>query len=314
MRKAIAALSVVLAVLLSIVSCKKSEVGGLSGGGGIAAVSEPSGASTAERAAADAGSAAPALIAGYKVTVPAPGARPPLRTDRMIIRTATVSMVVGDTLQIIDRLTAAVEANGGYVNDSKIWREGEQTRATLSLRVPAAQLTQTLAAVRKLAVRVQSENVSSEEVTQEYVDLGAELRNDEAAEVELRELMTEIRQRAKKAQDVLEIHEQLRTVRASIEKTKGRMQYLSQMSSYSTINLELVPDAIAKPVVEPGWQPVLAVKDASRALVSMLQSLAVSAIWIAIYVLPLLAIFALGLAIVWRVLVVLKRRTSGMTL
>jgi glycine cleavage system regulatory protein len=313
MRKAIAA--AVLVLVLAIVGCKKAETGSLSGSGGLAAVSQSSDAANAERAVMGPNAAVVAAPTSFTASAPAAAVAPPRpRFDRMIVRTATVSMFVGDPLKVIDRITAAVEANGGYINDSKIWRDGEQTRATLSLRVPSAQLTQTLAAVRRLAVRVQSENVSSQEVTQEYMDLGAQLRNDEAAEVELRQLMTEIRQRAKKAQDVLEIHEQLRTIRASIEQTKGRMLYLSQMSSYSTINLELVPDAIAKPVVEPGWQPLVAVKDAGRALVGMLQSLTVSAIWIVVYVLPLLALFALGMAILWRLLVVFKRRTTGVTL
>lgn len=309
MRKTIAALTLLLILVVAACSKRESGVAGLAGGGSASAASEGQASDSSQ------------LARLYAVPPPPPsgaaGAKapaPPQRMPRMIIRTATVSMVVGDTLAIIDRITAAVETNGGYVNDSKIWRDGDQTRATLSLRVPAPQLTQTLAAVRKLAVRVQSETISSDEVTQEYVDLAAQLRNDEAAEVELRQLLTEIRVRTKRAADVLEIHEQLRTIRASIEKTRGRMEYLSQMSSYSTINLELVPDAIAKPVVEPGWQPLAVVRDASRSLVTALQSLASTGIWIAIYILPMLVLFAIAVAILWRILVVVKRRTSGITL
>lgn len=306
MRKIIAVLSLV--VLVPLAACKREGgVAGLAGGGSAPAAAADQAQS---RGLSALGYTAPSVTAAAKGVPPAP----PPRMPRMIIRTATISMVVGDTLAIVDRVTAAVEANGGYVNDSKIWRDGEQTRATLSLRVPAPQLTATLAAVRKLAVRVQSENISSDEVTQEYVDLAAQLRNDEAAEAELRQLMAEIRVRTKRAEDVLQIHEQLRTIRASIEKTRGRMNYLSQMSSDSTINLELVPDAIAKPVVEPGWQPLAVVREASRSLVSALQSLATSAIWIAIYVLPMLVIFVVGVAVLWRILVVVKRRTSGVAL
>jgi len=313
MRKIIIATSLFIAV----VACKKSEAlsgnGGLGGSGGIAAVSPDSGSTRqaalqVKRAVTDTSEAD-----GTPAAAGAPKPDAPL-LNRMMVRTATVSMVVGDTLSVLDRIIAAVEANGGYVNDSKVWREGELTRATLSLRVPAAKLTATLAAVRKLAVRVQSENVASEEVTQEYVDLASQLRNDEAAEVELRQLMTDVRQRMKKADDVLQVHEQLRTLRASIEKTKGRMQYLSQMASFSTINLELVPDAIAQPLLEPGWQPVVIAKDAARALVGVMQALAASAIWIAIYVLPLLVVLAIAVFIAWRILVVLKRRLSGITL
>ncbi len=194
-------------------------------------------------------------------------------------------------------------------NAQRVGREAELLRATLSLRVPAARLTSTLAAVRKLAIRVQSETVSSEEVTQEYVDLTSQVRNLEATEVELRELMTEIRQRARKAQDVLEISEQLRSVRGEIEKARGRMQYLNQMTAYSTINLELIPDAAAKPIVEPGWQPLVVAKDAGRSLLNVLKSLADAAIWFAIYVIPLLAIMATVLFVLWRVIRLLVSRS-----
>jgi hypothetical protein len=288
-------------LLLALSACKKeSSVGAL-------AAPQPSSGIAAERAVA---SRSPSSLSSAATADAAVPATPP-RIARMIVRTATVSMVVGDTLGVIDRVTATVEASGGYVNDSKIWREGELTRATLALRVPSAKLLPTLAAVRRLAVRVQSEAVSSEEVTQEYVDLASQLRNDEAAEVELRQLMTEIRQRAKKADDVLQIHEQLRTIRASIEKTKGRMQYLEQMSSDSTINLELVPDAIAKPVVAPGWQPIVIAKDAGRALVGVMQSFAAAANWIVIYVLPIVLVLFVGAAMGWQILAMLKRRVGA---
>ncbi len=283
--------TIAIAIVLAAIACKKE-----SASPGIAHT----------EAAADARAAGIAVQAS---PAPSKAAAPEPRFDRMIIRTATVSMIVADPTTAIERITTAVEGSGGYVNESKIWREGELTRATLSLRVPAARLTSTLAAVRKLAIRVQSETVSSEEVTQEYVDLTSQVRNLEATEVELRELMTEIRQRARKAQDVLEISEQLRSVRGEIEKARGRMQYLNQMTAYSTINLELIPDAAAKPIVEPGWQPLVVAKDAGRSLLNVLKSLADAAIWFAIYVIPLLAIMATVLFVLWRVIRLLVSRS-----
>ena len=212
---------------------------------------------------------------------------------RMIIRTAQLSVVVSDTSATIEKLTHAVEAAGGYVNDSRIWRDGEQLRATLSIRVPADRLTQTLATLRHLAVRVQSENISGQDVSQESVDLQSELRNQEAAENEMRLLLGTVRERAKKAEDILAVYEQLKQIRGEIEKTKGRIQYLGQMSAMATINVELIPDAIARPVVEPGWQPVAIAKDAARALTNALKALATVGIWVVIYVLPIAALFTL---------------------
>ncbi|HSP17478.1 MAG TPA: DUF4349 domain-containing protein [Thermoanaerobaculia bacterium] len=220
--------------------------------------------------------------------------------QRMIIRTANVSMIVDDTAGSIDRMTAAAESVGGYVSDTKVWRDGEQLRGTITMRIPADRLSAALAVIRKLAVRIQSESLGSQEVTQEYVDLESQLRNLEAAETELRQLMTTIRQNSKKASEVLEMYQQLSAIRSQIEQIKGRMRYLSQMTALATVQVDLVPNALAKPVVEPGWEPFVVVKNASRALVGALQSIAGIAIWLVIYIVPVLLILGAVAFAVWR--------------
>lgn len=220
---------------------------------------------------------------------------------RMIVRTADVRIIVGDTSKTIDAVTRAVERAGGYVSGSNVWREGELLRAKLTLRVPSQQLTPTLAAIRALAKRVDNEIITSEDVSQEYVDLDARVRNLEATEEELRQLLTVARQNSKKATEVLEVHRQLTQIRGEIEQVKGRMRYLSQVTAMSSISLDVTPDAIAQPVVEPGWQPLVVAKNAMRALVGVMQSGVNVAIWFVIYVLPLFAMVALAVAVVWKV-------------
>jgi Domain of unknown function (DUF4349) len=215
--------------------------------------------------------------------------------QRMIVRTAHVKIIVDDTSKVVDAITKSVEASGGYVSDSNIWREGELLRARLTMRVPADKLTSTLASIRGVARRVDNETISSQEVTQEYVDLESQVRNLEATEAELRELLKVARVNSKKATDVLEVHEQLTVIRGQIEQARGRMRYLSQVAAMSSIALDIVPDAIAQPVVQPGWQPLVVAKDAGRALVSLLQRLATAAIWFVIYVLPVLGMLALAI-------------------
>jgi len=225
---------------------------------------------------------------------------------RMIIRTAEMSLIVSDTSAAIDKITAAASAANGYVADSKLWRDSELLRGTLTLRVPASNLDPTLAAIRKIGTRVQSEAMSSDDVSQEYVDLQSQVTNLEAAEVEMRGLMTTVRERTKKAQDILDVYEQLTQLRGQIEQAKGRLRYLGQMTALSTIKVELVPDAVAKPVVQPGWQPVAVFKDATRSLVGALEAIATMLIWIVVYVLPIVVLLVLGALIAWRVISALR--------
>ncbi len=212
---------------------------------------------------------------------------------RMIVRTADVRIIVADTSKTVDAVTKSVESAGGYVSGSNIWREGELLRAKLTLRVPADKLTSTLASIRAQAKRVETETIASEDVSQEFVDLESQVRNLEATETELLELLKVARVNSKKASDVLEVHEQLTLIRGQIEQARGRMRYLSQVTSMSAVALDVVPDAIAQPIVKKGWQPFVVVKDASRALVELLQNVATVAIWFVIYVLPILGMLCL---------------------
>jgi len=220
--------------------------------------------------------------------------------DRMIIRNATISLIVRDTAKAIEAITAAIEGSGGYVSSSSVWRENDVLRGKITLRVPNGRLTTALGSIRSAAIRVQSESVSSEEVTQEYVDLASQVRNLEATEEELRQLLATVRERAKKAADILEVHEQLTAIRGQIEQAKGRMRYLEQMTSFATINIDLTPDAVATPAVEPGWQPLAAVKEATRSLTNAGKAFVTAAIWIGIYVIPMVLFFAILGLIAWK--------------
>lgn len=219
----------------------------------------------------------------------------------MIVRSAEMRIIVADTTKTVDAVTKSVEAMGGFVSGSNVWRDGELMRASLKLRIPADKLTAALQAIRGLAKRVDNETIASEDVSQEYVDLESQLRNLEATETELRELLVVARKNSRKATDVLEVHEQLTMIRGQIEQAKGRMRYLSQVAAMSAISLEVIPDAIAQPVVEPGWQPLVVAKNAMRALVGALQSIATIGIWFLVYVVPIFGILALLIAALWKI-------------
>jgi hypothetical protein len=241
-----------------------------------------------------------AAVQDEQASAAAPAAQP---VARVIIRNATMSIVVRDAVDVLRRVSTLVENKGGYVAGTRQWKEREQVRANAVLRVPSKELYPTLAALRGLAVRVDSESVNAEDVTQEYTDLGAQLKNIQAAETELRELLRTVRERTQKAADIIEIYNEITKVRGEIERIQGRLQYLSQMAALSTITVDLIPDVLAAPVVEPGWQPVATIKTASRALVNSLKFVADALIWIVLYALPLAILFmvlALIVRAIWR--------------
>ena len=236
-----------------------------------------------------------------------------IQTDakRMIIHTVDLNLVVTDAGAALQSISDLVTATGGYVANSKSWRDNEQLRAQVTVRVPADKMDSSLAAIKKLAVRVDKEQKGGQDVTEEFTDLNAQLTNLEATERELRELMTDVRQRTQKAEDVLTVYRELVQTRGEIERVKGRMQYLNSMTDLATFNIELTPDALYRPVVEQGWRPLQTVKDASRQLVVAMQGLGSAFIWLLIFVVPV--VIALAIPIVLLVLFFrwLRRRGRG---
>ncbi|MFH1383198.1 MAG: DUF4349 domain-containing protein [Chloroflexota bacterium] len=155
--------------------------------------------------------------------------------ERMIVRTAQMSMVVEDITTTIDRITQLAESYKGYVVSSNSWRDGERLHGTISIRIPAGDFGNVMAALASLAVEVTSQSTSSQDVTEEYVDLTAKLNNLEATEQQLLRIM----EKAETVEDILKVQSQLSSTRAQIEQTKARMQYLEKTSSASLIQVNL---------------------------------------------------------------------------
>jgi len=223
--------------------------------------------------------------------------------ERMIIWTGDVSLIVKDAEESLEKVEAIAKDVGGYVVNSSSWYQDDQLRARLTIRVPSGEFDAAMAQLKDLAIKVESRNVSTQDVTEEYTDLDARLRNLEATETELLELLTEVRERTGKAEDVLAVHRELTNIRGQIEQLKGRMQYLEKMTAMATINVELIPDVLAKPLVVAGWRPTGTAANALRTLVTTLQRIVDIAIWLIIYVLPTLALIAIPfiiLGLIWR--------------
>ncbi|MGA9348481.1 MAG: DUF4349 domain-containing protein [Anaerolineae bacterium] len=219
--------------------------------------------------------------------------------ERMIIWTGDVSLIVKDAGESLEKVEAIAEDLGGYVVNSSSWYEEEQLRARLTIRVPAEEFDTAMARLKDLAIKVENRNVSTQDVTEEYTDLDARLRNLEATEKELLELLTEVRERTGKAEDILAVHREVSNIRGQIEQVKGRMQYLEKMTAMATINIELIPDVLARPIVVAGWRPSGTAANALRILVKTLQFIVDAAIWLIIYVLPTLVVIAIPFFILW---------------
>jgi hypothetical protein len=199
--------------------------------------------------------------------------------QRMIVRTADVYLVVNNVTDVRDRIASLAENLTGFVVSSSIRGEGQGTIGSISIRVPDDQFNPTLIGLRKLAVRVQSESTNAQDVTEQYTDLQARLKNAQATESQYVTILSQ----AKTVDDTLKVYNALSQVRQQIEQLQGQIQYLERTTSMSLINVQLITEGTTAQLVTPGWSPLEVLKSATRAIISFGKVLVNVLIWVAIF-------------------------------
>jgi hypothetical protein len=225
--------------------------------------------------------------------------------ERMIVYTGQLSLVVKDTQATVEQITQITKDAGGFVISSNTYQDQGHARATMSIRVPGEDLTQlkaTLAKVKALAMTVESENLTGQDVTDQYADTQAEIENLTAQRDSYRKLLD----RATKMEDILSIQSRLDQVQGQINTLTGRQLKLKDSVKLATVNISLTPDELAQPIQVAGWQPQGTARDAFRALLNALKFIGNLLIWGGICVLPVALLVGVPVFLVIRF--VLSRR------
>jgi hypothetical protein len=226
-------------------------------------------------------------------------------TERMVVRTASLDLIVPDTDRALADIQSLARELGGYVVSMEAYQYQEGRQATVTFRVPADALDTALERLRAMATTVRRESVSGQDVTDEYVDLESRLRHLQAKEKQLLEFLD----RAEDTEAVLAVYEQLSQTQAEIEQVKGRMQYLQNQAALATVTVSLTPDVMAQPLETGGWNLPATVRSAVEALLDVLEFFVKALIYIVIVVLPTLILLALPIvAIVLLVRWLVRRR------
>jgi Domain of unknown function (DUF4349) len=195
-------------------------------------------------------------------------------TGRMVIRTAKLTIEVPDVEQALAAARQIAQQAGGFVSASNTRTERtgdqDQTVVDLTLQVRSDSADASLTALRALG-KVTGESSDSQDVTEEYVDLDANLRNLRASETAILALMD----KATRIEDVLQLQRELTNVRGQIERLQGRQRYLERRSDMATITLSLRPPGAgqARPTTT-GFDPLAVVLRGWQASLNLLRGVA----------------------------------------
>ncbi|MGP0019270.1 MAG: DUF4349 domain-containing protein [Candidatus Sulfotelmatobacter sp.] len=193
---------------------------------------------------------------------PASPGQPNALDARKIVRNGALDLLVNDVGQSIEKIGSIVKGAGGFVEKSTQSNSGSRS-ASVTVRIPAARLDSVITQVKTLAISVDREGVEARDVTREYIDLDARLRNAQAEEAQYLQIL----KRATTIKDTLEVTEKLSDVRGQIEQMQGEMKFLTSQIDLSTLEISLRAEA-DETVAGIRWRPLRQAKVAVNEMVS----------------------------------------------
>jgi hypothetical protein len=176
------------------------------------------------------------------VAAPAEAAQTPERKSppalpRKIIYDARIDLLVESLNTTEQAILELVKDHEGFLAESgQSGQVHQQRRGTWRVRVPVDRFDAFVRAVSRLG-EVRQSHVGSQDVTEEYVDLGARLRNKQEEE---KRLLKHLSDSTGKLEDILSVERELSRVRGEVEQMQGRLQFLSNRAALSTVTIEAI--------------------------------------------------------------------------
>jgi len=202
--------------------------------------------------------------------------------NRMIVRSGDLSIVTKDVRKSVEEVATYVASAGGFVVSSNIEGTADAPSARVEVRVPVEKFQQSIDSIKKAGIRVTEESINGEDVTEDYTDTQANIKNLQASEAQFQEIMKQ----AVKVSDVLEVQRQLERVRGEIDIAQGHAQYLEKSAKLSSITAYFAIDEGQLPVIDPinEWNPLTIIKSAFRAFVGFAQWIGAFIIWLIVFI------------------------------
>jgi hypothetical protein len=241
------------------------------------------------------------MLSAKAVSPDKPATAPtPATIDRKIIRTGFLEALVKSPAETAEQIHKLAEGMGGYVESSQISSAQSTPIATITVRIPADRFEDAKAEIRKFATRIETEKTDANDVTKQYVDLQARIRNLRAEEAQYLAIMKS----AAKVPDMLDVSEKLSEVRGEIEQQQAEFLTLSKQVETVAITVSLRSEPIA-PVAELHWRPLYQIKLAWHDALDGLSDYANTMLGVILYI-PVVILwvvtFVLGVAAVWKLL------------
>lgn len=147
-------------------------------------------------------------------------------------------MEIKDYAKSLEKIRTAVAQAQGYISSENEQRNNYRVSNTITIRVGSDNFDMLIESLAGEADVLKYKNIDLLDVTEEFTDLSSRLKTKKEVEQRYRDIL----KTAKTVKDILAVEEELRQVREEIEVVEGRLKYLNDRVSYSTISLNLTQE------------------------------------------------------------------------
>lgn len=196
-----------------------------------------------------------------------------------IQKNGNINFLVENIDDAVDNLNAVNGMYGGVITNIYDSGRGNDRNVQIVVKVPVEKFELYYEQLRKMEGEVEYANISTLDVTEEYIDITSRLTNLKNTEAQL----VKVLEKAENVTDILAVQKELNTVRGDIESYEQRKRYFDSQTDYSYIAISFRIDKTGLNVVEDQWKPWGEVKAAVKSLIQVLKGLVNVIIWIVIF-------------------------------
>jgi len=189
----------------------------------------------------------------------------PVKVERKIIKESWIRFEVEKYAEAMVEIKGIISEHHGYISQENESSSDYSLNNSLSIRVPAGDFDALVDKLVTVAVKVDSKSINARDVTEEFIDIEARLNTKREVEKRYLALLND----ARTITDILAVEEKLRIIREEIESKEGRLKYLNDQVSLSTIHLDVYQELTFEPgfkflkkigtALKGGWKGLLKV-------------------------------------------------------
>lgn len=215
-------------------------------------------------------------------------------SNRKVITNTNFSLHVKNVDDTVENIRKKTSEMGGFMVNTDIRRDEAASSSNLQVRVPSDQLVEFSKYLKTLAVKVVYENISGNDITDQYVDYEEKLSSLESVKARFEEIM----EKAETVNEIMDVQNRILNIQNQIDSVKGQIKYMDRSTSTSLVSISISTDELSLPYTPvKSWRPDVIMKEAVRAMISVLRFMGTVGIWFIAFIPLIILLIALKIAI-----------------